>query len=328
MDRRAFIGTIASGLLAAPLAAGAQQAGKVYRIGSINDVVAPTPVGQGPFYDRMRELGWVYGRDYLVERRVSGDQVERIPDLATELIRWGADVFIVTGVPQAQRVQQVTRTLPIVSWTAGDLVASGLVVSLTRPGGNVTGLQMLTVHLPGKHLSLLKEIIPRLSRVGILRSEADYPQGVFDTYIREAETSAKALGIRLQVPAVHSNADFEATFGAFRQEGAQAILVLRSPVVVAHLKTVADLALMHRLPAICDAFIAESGGLMSYGVNQTEISRSLAEIIDKLFRGAKAGDLPIRQPTTFWLTINLKTAKALGLTIPPSLLQRADQVIE
>jgi putative tryptophan/tyrosine transport system substrate-binding protein len=184
MDRRAFTGTLAGCLFAAPIAAEAQQPGKVYRIGSITDVVTPTPVGQGPFYDRMRELGWVYGRDYLVERRVSGDQVARIPDLATELIRWGADVFIVTGVPQAQRVQQVTRTLPIVSWTAGDLVASGLVASLTRPGGNVTGIQMLTVHLPGKHLSLLKDIIPRLSRVGILRSEADYPQGVFDTYMR------------------------------------------------------------------------------------------------------------------------------------------------
>jgi len=328
IDRRAFIGILTDSLLAAPLAADAQPAGKVYRIGVINESPSSTPVGQGPFYERMRELGWVYERDYLAERRTFGDQIERIPELATELIRWGADVFIVTGVPQAQRVQQVTRTLPIVSWTAGDLVASGLVASLASPGGNVTGIQNLTVHLPGKHLSLLKEIIPRLSRAGILRSESDYPKGVFDAYLRDAVTGAKALSIRLQVPMVCSNADFEAAFAAFRHEGAQAVLVLRSPVVVSHLKPIADLALMHRLPAICDAYIAESGGLMSYGVNQVEISRSLAEITDKLFRGAKAGDLPIRQPTTFWLTINLKTAKALGPTIPQSLLQRADQVIE
>jgi putative ABC transport system substrate-binding protein len=324
-----FLGALAgSVLLSAPPNAAAQQPGKVYRIGVINENPNPTPVGQGPFYDRMRELGWVYGRDIVTERRVFADQLERIPDLATELLRWGADVFIVTGIPQAQRVQRVTRTIPIVSWTAGDLVASGLVASLTRPGGNVTGIQNLTVDLPGKHLSLLKEIMPRLSRAGILRSESDYPQGVFDAYLREAEKSAKALGIRLQIPAVRSDADFEAAFAAFRHDGAQAILVLRSPVVVTRLEMIADLALKHRLAAICDAYIAERGGLMSYGVDQTEISRSLAEIIDKLFRGAKASELPVRQPTTFWLVINLKTANALGLTIPPSLLQRADQVIE
>jgi ABC-type uncharacterized transport system substrate-binding protein len=328
MERRTFLAGMAGGLLAAPLAAEAQQAGKVYRIGSILEVMPSNPVGRGPFFDRLRELGWVYGQNYLFERRVFGDQIDRIPDLAAELIRWGADVFLVTGVPQAVRVQQVTRTIPIVSYTAGDLVAAGLAASLAKPGGNVTGIQNLTVHLPGKHLSLLKEIVPRLSRAGILRSESDYPSEVFAAYIREAEADAKALRIQLHIPTVRGEVDFEAAFAAFRHEGAQAILVLRSPVVVAHLKTVAALALKHRLPAICDAFIAESGGLMSYGVNQTELLRSIADITDKILRGVKASEIPIQQPTTFWLAINLKTAKALGLTIPPSLLQRADQVIE
>jgi putative ABC transport system substrate-binding protein len=329
MDRRAFISSVTGGLLAAPLAADAQQAGKVYRIGALTELAQTTPPGQGPFYDRMRELGWVYGRDYLTERRTFGDQIERIPDLATELMRSGVDVFLITGAKQAALLQQVAGTIPIVSSAGGDLVAAGLVASLARPGGNITGVQTQTIQIAGKHLSLLKEIIPRLSRVGMLTSDSDLMPQLKAASIRDAEDGAKALNIRLQVVTVRGAGEFEAAYAAFRREGAQALLVHRSATTMTNIKSVTALALAHRLPTMCDnPFLVTSGGLMSYGVNWDEMPRSVADATDKIFRGVKASEIPIHQVTTFWLAINLKTAKALGLTIPPSLLQRADQVIE
>jgi len=274
----------------------------------------------------MRELGWVYGRDFVTERRAYGDQLERIPDLAVELSRKGVDVFLVQGAPQAARVQQVTQTIPIVA-TSADLVAAGRATGLARPGANVTGVQTLG-QLAGKHLSLLREVIVGFSRAGVLETP-DGDQGIFAAYIQEAEASAKALNVLLQVPTVHGAGDFATAFAAFRHDRAQAILVHWTPVLVSHFKTVAALALKHRLPTISDLpDFASAGGLMTYGVNGSEVSRLVADIIDKIFRGAKASEVPIRQATTFWLAINLKTAKALGLTIPPSLLLRADQVIE
>src|SRR6266851_3216110 len=179
VDRRAFLGTLAAGLLAAPRAAGAQQKGKVYRIGAIFDIPPLRPDGQGPFYDRMRELGWIYGQNFLLERRIYGDRYERIPDLASELIRWGADVLYVPGARSPALVQQVTRTIPIVSVAASDLVASGLAASLARPGGNVTGVQTQTTQVGSKHLSLLKEAIPRLSRVGLVISPEYLPRNAY-----------------------------------------------------------------------------------------------------------------------------------------------------
>jgi putative ABC transport system substrate-binding protein len=329
VDRRAFIGTLASGLLAAPLAAEAQQARKVYRIGALTELTQTSPPGQGVFYDRMRELGWIYGRDFVTERRTFGDQIERIPDLAAELMRSGVDVFLITGAKQAALLQQVTRTIPIVSSAAGDLVAAGLVASLARPGGNVTEVQTQTIQVVGKHLSLLKEIIPRLSRVGMLTSESDLMPQLMAASIQDAEAGAKALNIRLQVVTIRGAEEFDAACVAFRREGAQAIRVLRSATTVTHLKAVTDLALKYRLPTMCDIpYLVTVGGLISYGINWDEMTRAIADVTDKTFRGAKASEIPIQQPTMFWLAANLKTAKALGLTIPPSLLQRADQVIE
>ncbi len=333
MDRRAFLATLTSGLLAAPLAPGAQQAGKVYRLGSVSAEMSTIPPGQGPFHDRMRELGWVYGQNYVVERRAYGDQLERIPDLAAELMRSGVDIFMTSGTTVARRLQQVTRTIPIVTYDAGDLVQGELAASVARPGGNVTGVQTLMPEMVGKHLALLKEAVPGFSRSGVLRgggpstSEADRRAGT--SMVRNAETSANALGIRLQIVEVARVETFNAAFSAFRVGRAQGILVVRTAFLYTHQRTVADLALKHRLPAISDipAF-ASNGGLMSYGYDGREASRLLAETIDQILRGAKASETPIRQVTTFRLSINLKTAKALGLTIPPSLLQRADQVIE
>jgi putative ABC transport system substrate-binding protein len=329
MDRRAFLSGITAGLLATPLAVEAQQPVRMYRIGSISEVMPTTPAGQGPFYDRMRELGWVYGRDFVTERRASGDQIDRIPELAADLMRSRVDVFLVTGSLQAALVQRVTHTVPIITSAAGDLVAAALATSLARPGGNITGIQTLRIETPGKHLSLLQEVIPRLSRAGILRSEVDSTPAGVAAYMREAEAAAKVRSIQLQIVTIRGAEEFEAAFAAFRNEGTQAIVVFRSVFTSTGLNTVAALALKYRLPAIYDfpAFATE-GGLMSYGVNPDEIPRSLADITDKILRGAKVSETPIRQPTTFWLAMNMKTAKALGLTIPPALLQRADQVIE
>jgi putative ABC transport system substrate-binding protein len=324
VDRRAFIGTLAGGLLAAPLAAGAQESGKVYRIASISAQMSTTPQGQGPFYDRMRELGWVHGQNFIVERRAYGDQIERIPDLAAELMRSGVDVFIVGGSIEARPVQHVTRTIPIVAGGAGDLVQGGLAASLAKPGGNVTGVQTLMPEVTGKQLALLKEVIPGLSRSGILMHVPTTGE-----FVRAAETSGKALGIRLQILEAPRGEDLDKAFAAFRNEHAQGIIVLRSPFIINHQTTITALALKHRIPTISDLVgFVRDGGLMSYGFDGREASRLLAETINQILRGAKASEVPIRQVTTFHLSINLKTAKALGLTIPPSLLQRADQMIE
>ncbi len=327
MDRRAFISTVASGLLAAPLAAGAQQAGKVYRIGTINDLESATPKGQGPFYDRMRELGWVYGQNFVVERRAYGVQPERIPDLAAELVRWGVDVFFVGAPSEAIRVQQVTRTIPIVVTDAAVLVQPGIAASLARPGGNVTGIQTLGPEVSSKLLAILKESIPRLSRSGILTNTREGAS--YQAHIEQTESIGKALGVRLQVIPVSRADDLEAAFTAFRDERAQGVVVWRNPFTYVHLKAIADLALKFRLPTISDfPFFTREGGLLSYGYDRLEVSRWMAEMTDQILRGTQVGEIPIRQVTMFQLKINLKTAKALGLTIPPSLLQRADQVIE
>jgi putative ABC transport system substrate-binding protein len=332
MQRRTFLALASGGLLAAPLAAEAQQARKVWRIARLREEFLDAPPGQGPFYDRMRELGWVYGRDFIVEHRAFGDQLDRIPDLAAELIRSGADVFMVPGFGVALRVQQVTRTIPIVTTGSADLVEAGLATSLARPGGNVTGIQTLQKDVIGKQLSLLKEARPGLSRLAFLldNPSGDEAQSRRNAAsIGEAEASGKALGVGLQSVTVRRAKDFDAAFSAFRDQRAQGLLVMRSPFIFAHRKTVVALALKHRLPTISELpNVAREGGLMSYGFDGSETGRLLAETINKILRGAKAGEIPIQQVTMFRLIINLKTAKALGLTIPPSLLGRADEVIQ
>jgi putative ABC transport system substrate-binding protein len=315
---------LTGGLFAVPIAIEAQQAGKVYRIGLIGSgAPPPTPAGQGPLlYERLRELGWVYGRDFVAEQRAFGDRIDRIPDLAAELIRTGVDIFVVEGAADAVRVQQVTHTIPIVTLRAGDLVEAGLATSLARPGGNVTGIQTLQPELAAKHLSLLKEAIPSLSRSGILFLGANA------AVLREAEAGGKALGIAVQNVTIHAADELEGAFSAFQAKRAQAVVVVRGQLMSTHLKTMVDLALKHRLPTISDnSRFAAQGGLMSYGYNFRDTVRSAAEIVDKILRGAKVSEIPIQQATTFRLTINLTTAEAIGLTIPPSLALRADEVI-
>jgi putative ABC transport system substrate-binding protein len=313
-------------LTLAPLAADAQQSGKVYRIGLIGSgTTPPPPTDQGSLLsERLRELGWVYERDFVVEQRAYGDRMERIPDLAAELIRTGpVDVFVVEGATDARYLRQVTYEIPIVTLRAGDIVQQGLATSLARPGGNVTGIQTLQPQLAAKHLSLLKEAIPRLSRAGILL-EGSYPD-----FLREAESGGKTLGIALQIVSIHGADELERAFSAFQAKRAQAVVVVRQQYLSTHAKTVADLAAKHRLPIISDSpTVPGRGGLMSYGYSFRETTRSAAGIVDKILRGAKASEVPIQQATTFRLVINMKTAKALGLTIPQTLLQRADEIIQ
>jgi putative ABC transport system substrate-binding protein len=273
--------------------------------------------------ERLQELSWVYGRDFVVEQRWAGGQLERIPDLVAELIRTGVDIFVVEGFTEAKGVQQVTRTIPIVTLRAGDIVKAGLAASLAKPGGNVTGVQTLQAELTAKQLSLLKEAMPRLSRLGVL------VYGTYPVVLDEVETAAKTLAIALQVESIRGGDELARAFSAFQSRRAQAVLVVRQQYLSTYLRTVLDLALKYRLPTISDSpSLASEGGLISYGYNFREAVRSAADIVDKILRGATAGETPIRQVTTFNLVINLKTAKALGLTIPQTLLVRADQLIE
>ena len=322
IDRRTFLAGTGAVFLAAPFAAEAQQAGKVYHIGLLFNALPPTFPDKWPFYERMRELGWVYGRDFVAEYRLYGEHYDRVPDLAAELIRAGANLFVVQGGIEASRVQQVTRTIPIVTTRAGDLVAMGLAVNLARPGGNVTGIQ--TPRLVTKHLSLLRDAIPRPVGLGIL------VHGTYSPSQRaEAEAGATALGVTLRIVPVQTANEFEGAFSAFRAARVQGVFVERDAFMGAHTKTIAALAVKHRLPTISEfSLFAAQGGLMAYGYNVPEVERSAADIVDKILRGAKASEIPIQQARTFRLVINLTTAKALGLTLPPSLLGRADQVIE
>ena len=230
---------------------------------------------------------------------------------------------MVQGGGEASRIQQLTRTIPIVTSTAGDLVALGLAESLTRPDGDVTGIQTLQIELVQKHLALLKDLIPRLSRSGVLAHNSNSP------FLRAAEAGGKVMGIAIQSIAVQDANEFEDAFAAFHAERAQGIVIIQDAFLCGHSKTLAALALRQRLPTISDIpILATQGGLMSYGYNVADAARSAADIVVKILGGVKASEIPIQQAATFQLVINLKTAKALGLTIPPSLLARADQVIE
>jgi len=324
MDRRAFIGTLA-GLLSVPLAAEAQQAGKAYRIGylSIGSGLSPRTeaLRQG-----LRELGYIERKNVTIEYRFAQNNVDRLRGLATELVRLQVDV-IVTGGPTATRAaQEATRILPVVMAWGGDPVAAKFVATLARPAGNITGLTSMATELGSKRLAFLKEAVPRMSRVAVLwnptHSEAS-------ASFRETELATRARGLHLESIEVRSAGDLEGAFRRAVTHHADALTVLLDPVTLFHEVQVAELAARSRIPAIFyEKRFATAGGLMAYGPQDDDLHRRAATYVDKILKGAKPGDLPIEQPTKFELVINLKTAKALGLTIPPSLLQRADQVIE
>jgi ABC-type uncharacterized transport system substrate-binding protein len=327
MDRRSFIVTLAGGLLAAPLAAGAQPAGRVPRIGYLVGAAREQASHLvKPFENGLRDLGYVPGRDVMIEYRFADGKLERLPQLAQDLVRLKVDVIVTGSNTHVIAAKQATTTIPIVMVYVLDPVGAGLVASVSRPGGNVTGLsQDVSAEISGKRLALLKELVPKLSRVAVLVT----PPVAVPATLKAIEAAARTLRMTVVRFDARGPADLEGVFAAMIRARSDALVVNGGPAQFNMRTQIAQLALRHRLPSLSRITEdVEAGGLMSYGASVSDEWRRAAVYVDKILKGAKPGDLPIEQPTKFDLAINLKTAKALGLTIPPSLLQRADEVIE
>ena len=328
ISRRAFTATIVGGLLTRPLVVGAQPAQKAPRVGVL--LLFGAPGQPNPLVDAfrggLRDLGYVEGQNVLIDYRWAEGQEQRLTDHAADLVRLRVAVIVTPGTPATMAARAATRTIPVVMTNVGDPVGSGIVASLARPGGNITGLSLLDADLDGKRIELLKEAVPHLSRLAILWSAND--PGMTLAFGR-VETAARALGFALQNLAVREPAEFPRAFEAAGAGRAEALFVTAQPFTNQHRAQILDLVAKHRLPAIYTlrSFV-DAGGLMSYGPSQTDQYRRAATYVDRILRGARPADLPVEQPTKFDLVINLKAARALGLTIPTGLLQRADQVIE
>jgi putative ABC transport system substrate-binding protein len=330
ISRRAFNSTLAGALFAAPWAANAQQAGKVYRIGHIAPLDFDRPDRQEQrswpaFVQGLTSLGWIEGKNIVFERRLVtfGPPLQQA---AEEFVRLTVAVIVCVGGGRAQVIRKVTRTIPIVTLTAGELVASGIVSSLARPGGNITGMQAYAPDMMGKRLQILKEILPTLSRMAVLRRGAWHP-GVFAAYRQAIDDAAPKLGIKVRYVQFQNPEALPRVFAEMEKEREKAVFVLDDPAIALLDRQIGELAVQHRLPMMTEG-IRWPGVLISYSGKSADIYRQAATYVDRILKGAKPEDLPIGQPTTFELVINLKTAKALGLTIPPSLLQRADEVIQ
>jgi putative ABC transport system substrate-binding protein len=326
--RRAFLGTLAGGLLAAPLAAHAQQSGKVWRVGLL-DTASSSPASVArwkAFRERLRELGYVEGQNVFFELREANGQMGRLPGLAAELINAKVDILVTASTEAIRAAKQATNSIPIVTATGGDLVALGLVTSLARPGGNITGVISLITELAGKRLELLKRMIPRSSRIAILRDPSNRSSALT---VSGAESVAKSLGVGVHAVEVRGPGEFEAAFLAMKRARTDALILGENTVFIADRRLLAALQIKHRLPMMTAAKeYAQAGALVSYGTEYFGLFRRAADYVDKILKGAKPADLPIEQPTKFELVINLKTAKTLGLTIPQPLLQRADEIIQ
>jgi putative ABC transport system substrate-binding protein len=327
MDRRALLSGAAA-LLVAPLVAQAQPAGKVPRIGYLALNPAANPQLHEAFRQGLRDLGYVEGRNVVIEYRDAEGKPERLPALAAELVALKVDVLVAQPTVAALAAKQATRTLPIV-FPVAEPVTSGLVTSLARPGGNITGLSILAPEMAGKGLELLKQAVPGVSRVAVLWDPGAFPERTAKDMLKEVEVAARALGVRLQFIEARGPDDFDRAFSEMTRARAGALTGLGGSMLFSERRRLVDLAAKNRLPVVYSwREGADAGGLMAYGPNILDLFRRAATYVDKILKGAKPGDLPVEQPTKFELVINLKTAKALGLTIPPSLLQRADQVIE
>ena len=325
MDRRRFLGAVAT-IVAAPLVAGAQQAGAVPRIGFLF-FGSPGPSRELDAFRRgLQELGYTEGQNIVIEYRFASGRVERLPELATELAGLKPDVLVTPGTPASLVAKQATSTIPIVFAGVADAVGSGLVANLARPGGNITGLTGISAELGGKRLGLLKEVAPKASRVAVLYNPADRSNVLVWT---ELQKSGPALGLTLQALEVRGPGEFEGAFAAMTRQRAHALFGAAGVLTTEHRKALVDLAAKRRLPAMWgERQFVEAGGLMSYAVNFYDQVRGAAIYVDKILKGAKPGDLPVEQPTRYELVINLTTARTLGLTIPPALLLHADQIIE
>jgi len=323
ISRRGFL-TGSVTLLAAPLAAGAQQARKVYRIGFLGESRLSSSETR-EFRDQLRRLGWVEGEHISVEFRFADGSFDRLPALAAELVRLGVDVIVARATPATKAAQQATTTIPIVFTAVADPIRVGLVPSLAHPGGNITGFTTGSVELSGKRLELLKAAVPHLTRVAVFINPTN-PQAPF--LRKDTEAAAASLSLALKFVDAAKVAEVPTAFAKIRSE---ADALLPDPLIGSRSAQaqIAELAFKNRLPSMeRNRSFAEVGGLMTYGANPDELLRESVGYVDKILRGAKPAELPVQRATKFELVINLKTAKALGLTIPPSLLLRADQVIE
>jgi putative ABC transport system substrate-binding protein len=317
--------TLTLGMLMVPLAAHAQPA-RLPRLGCLALRAGPAPE-DAVFTQGLRDLGWIEGQNLAIEYRWAAGQVDRLPALAEELVRLQVDCIVAWATPVVQAAKDATQTIPIVMTWVADPLGSGFVASLARPGGNITGMSLMMPELAVKRLELLRELLPSLSRVAFLAYGGDPAHRLF---VKEAQDAAERLGLQLQPVVLGSLEELESAFAAMHSERVEVLIV--QPIFMSALgqgQRVADLAATHRLPTISDGNqFTEVGGLMFYGPDRLAVLRRSATFVDKILKGAKPGDLPVEQPIKFQLIINLKTAKALGLTIPPTLLFQADEVIQ
>src|SRR6266540_1489646 len=325
-SRRKLLVALSAGALAAPLACFAQQQrSKVARIGVLESTSSSANQREA-LIAGLRELGYVEGKNMIIEDRWAEGNYERLPGLAAELVQMKVDVIVAGSTPAIQAAQRATSTIPIVMVRVGDPVGSGFVASLARPGGNITGLSNINVDLSSKRLELLRDAVPKLSRVTVLVNPAN---PIHSDSLKRVQATEKTNSVKISPVEASTASQIEAAFAAMTRERAGAVIVLPDPFFSSQARRIAGLAAQHRLPTMFwTRGPVESGGLMSYGQNNAEHYYRAATYIDKILKGAKPGDLPVEQPTKIELVINLKTAKAIGLTIPQQLILQADQVIE
>jgi len=323
MRRRVFI-TLLGGATAWPFAARGQQSNKVFKIGFI--ATGGVPLYTNAFHDALQNLGWIEGKNVVYESRYAENRLDRLPELAAELLRLNVDVIVAGGTPAPLAAKRATATVPIVMAGAGDPLGSGLVASLARPGGNVTGLSLMSADLVGKRLELLKEVLPGLTSVAVLWN-ASQPGSMF--VFKETERAAQALRINVQSLEVRRSDDIDSALTAAKRQNASALIVVEDPLTTDFRRQIVGFAAKTRLPSIYGLrMFVDAGGLLSYGADLGDLYRRAAGYVDKILKGAKPSDLPVEQPSKFELVINLKTAKALGLNIPQTLLAIADEVTE
>ena len=325
VDRRGFLRGAAAWLLAAPRATHAQREGNPRRIGYLSLRRGPGAPDDA-FLQGMRDHGYVEGQNLLVEYRWAAEREDRLPDLARELVSLDVEVLVTSATPAVSAATRATSAIPIVMQSAADPIGSGFITNLARPGGNVTGLTLLSGELAGKRLQLMQELVPPSARVAVLALDNAFATPLL---LEAMQSAARQLDVDLVVQLVANAEDLSKCFMAFKRAGAQSLIVQQSPFTAGQREKILQLAARHRLPAMYESSLfVNAGGLVAYGPDLVQMFRRSAAFVDKILRGAKAGDLPIEQPTKFELIINLKTAKALGIAIPPSMLLRADTVIQ
>ena len=325
MKRRAFIAGLGSAV-AWPVVARGQQASKIYRVGILSAGPVPPPNILSAFVDGLRELGWIDGKNIAFEQRYADNNLDRLLDLAADLVRRDVDVIVAAGTLAPLAAKRATSSIPIVMTGAGDPLDSGLIASLARPGGNLTGLSLMAPDLAGKRLELLKELLPTLSQVAVLWNAANPYSAVV---LKETKSAAQILNIDVRSLEVREPGDLDGALNAATEKPLDALITVEDPLTVSLRRKIVDFAAAHHVAAMYGLReFADAGGLIAYGADLSDLWRAAASYVSKILKGARAADVPIEQPTKFDLVINLKTAKALGLTVPPTLLARADEVIE